>query len=131
MRLLLLTGSAFVLAFILPTPTASPRNDEIEDGTFNRLSEYEWRSIKELCGRQFYPKFSTGTFKSVPYNFKIYVPPGEDEQKAKKGQFPWMVQIFTRKRSRRSSMCGGALISPRHVLTAAHCLFKKTGRSVP
>lgn len=34
-------------------------------------------------------------------------------------EFPWQVSIQT---SRHSHLCGGALITPWHILTAAHCL---------
>ena len=43
---------------------------------------------------------------------------GED---AKKGAWPW--QILLRYNGR--GMCGGTLVSPNHVVTAAHCIDGK------
>ncbi|GFY75235.1 proclotting enzyme [Trichonephila inaurata madagascariensis] len=49
-------------------------------------------------------------------------------QPAEKGAWPWMAVVFVEKRNgARSPDCGAALVTQRHVITAAHCVV--TGRS--
>lgn len=46
-----------------------------------------------------------------------------------KENIPWMVAVITSKgKSKRSSLCGGSIITSNVILTAAHCLMTRNGR---
>lgn len=47
-------------------------------------------------------------------------------QKAEAGEWPWQVRILTDMNDRRG-FCGGSLIAPQWVLTAAHCTYGSHG----
>jgi secreted trypsin-like serine protease len=73
--------------------------------TENTTDLWESKPLEEICG--------------IP-GIKTRIIGG---RKAKPGRYPWMVGL--KKASGTLTFCGGALIHPQYVLTAAHCL--KTG----
>eukprot|EP00803_Ostreobium_quekettii_P000548 evm.model.scf_693.4 EVM.evm.TU.scf_693.4 scf_693:25180-36119(-) len=69
-----------------------------------RVLALPWTPVTDLCNETNY--------------FRVKGKP------APKGRFPWMVSI---KNHVRVHVCGGILIRPQHVLTAAHCVDKILG----
>nr|XP_014088868.1 phenoloxidase-activating factor 2 isoform X1 [Bactrocera oleae] len=60
-------------------------------------------------------------------SFKIS---GAKNNEAEFAEFPWMVAIYTNVGNQKLFKCGGSVIAPKVVLTAAHCLWDKQTASL-
>lgn len=46
------------------------------------------------------------------------------------GEYPWQVAILKKDTTESVYVCGGTLISPKHIITAAHCIKAHSGRDL-
>ena len=63
------------------------------------------------CGRR-YSLGITGRIKT----------PAHQDGDAEFGEYPWQAAILRKEGANNVYVCGGTLIGPSHILTAAHCL---------
>ena len=63
--------------------------------------------------------------KRIKLNENRIIPPSND---AKLGEYPWMVYIHLTFAYGMRAICGGTLLTSKHVITASHCLGKGSNR---
>ncbi|XP_011190228.2 phenoloxidase-activating factor 2 [Zeugodacus cucurbitae] len=60
-------------------------------------------------------------------SFKIT---GAKNNESEFAEFPWIVAIFTKSANKKDYKCGGSILAPNVVLTAAHCLWNLQSASL-
>uniref|UniRef100_A0AC34PY09 Peptidase S1 domain-containing protein n=1 Tax=Panagrolaimus sp. JU765 TaxID=591449 RepID=A0AC34PY09_9BILA len=78
---------------------------------FNKLTASENEKLQKTCGISVFDDSDDQRFKIAEGNL------------AQPGQFPWVISMAD---SVDYVTCTGSIVSPRHILTAAHCVNKYT-----
>lgn len=110
------------------------RYDDIDDGGLNSYEELESKEITDSTegedGMDYHDNHLDNTkgrqSKCGIRNFNMMQPRISGDDVAGFAEFPWMVMVLkkTSKSEFFNYQCGGSLIHPKVVLTAAHCVHK-------
>ena len=117
-----ITSIYHIVGFILtigsiPSSTSFPWQKDYSEKYMNKALES--MKYEEICGRQPWKNVQTHHSKKSAHARVKRVVGGED---ANFGEWPWFAQLIKYDRLTPEPSCGGALLSKKWVITAAHCV---------
>ncbi|XP_022910323.2 serine protease gd-like [Onthophagus taurus] len=101
-----------IITFTAPTTTEIPQRSTENNNNNNFNVDIRTDDIADVCGK------SLATNYLISYGHPI-----------ERGHHPWLAALYVIQNLGLVFICGGNLISNKHVLTAAHCL-RRNGRNI-